>query len=256
MKSLSIKNTSYAYYKDHLVIKGVNASFNNNSIHTLLGLNGSGKTTLIKLLAGLITPKEGSVSLDGKDLKDISFLERSKYIAYVGQDLTTVGDHYVSDYLSFGMMNQLSWYQAPSQKHLETVAKIAKRFYIYELLNKKMNELSGGQRQIVMICRAFIQDTDIIILDEPTSALDFKNQSLVLKILKEIVEKENKTIILSTHNPNHALYLNSEVVLIHEGRIIDKGPAKELICVEKLKVVYGNAVDYSDNLAYKEVSII
>ena len=118
-----------------------------------------------------------------------------------------------------------------------------------------MDELSGGQKQVVMICRAFIQNTDIIILDEPTSALDFKNQSLVLRILKETVAKETKTIILSTHNPNHALYLDSEVLLIHNGKIITNGTAKELITVEKLKAIYGDTIVNSKDLTYNEVTL-
>ena len=86
-------------------------------------------------------------------------------------------------------------------------------------------------------------------------ALDFKNQSLVLKTLKEIVENDNKTIILSTHNPNHALYLQSEVVLIHEGVIVDVGPADKIITVDQLKAIYGNTIAYSDALEYKEVTL-
>jgi len=231
-------------------------NFEKNKIHTLLGLNGSGKTTLIKLLAGLFVPKKGSVFLDDVDLKDIDYLERSNYISYVRQGTSTGDDHFVKDYLSFGLMNKLSWYQSPKEEHIKNVEDTAKKFQIDGLLDKRMNELSGGQKQIVMICRAFIQNTDIIILDEPTSALDFKNQSLVLKLLKEIVEKDNKTILFSTHNPNHALFLNSHVTLIHEGRILDSGPAEELICIDKLRNVYGDSISYSMDLQYKEVSII
>jgi iron complex transport system ATP-binding protein len=255
MKSLSIKDLSYAYYKDTDVIKNMTASFESYRIHTLLGLNGSGKTTLIKLLAGLFSPKEGVVNLGEKNLKDIDYLTRSHHIAYVRQGTSTGDDHYVKDYLSFGMMNILSWYKSPSLEQMKIVENAAKKFNILNLMGKKMNELSGGQKQVVMICRAFIQNTDIIILDEPTSALDFKNQSLVLKILKEIVEKENKTIILSTHNPNHALFLESEVLLIHEGVIVDNGPANKLVTVEKLRFVYGDTVTYSASLNYNEVTI-
>jgi len=256
MKSLRIENLSYAYYKDDLVIKKMNATFESHKIHTLLGLNGSGKTTLIKLLAGLFIPHEGIVTLEDENLSDIDYLTRSKYISYVRQGTNTGDDHFVKDYLSFGMMNKLSWYQSPSEEHFNHVIATAKRFNITHLMDKKMNELSGGQKQIVMICRAFIQDTDIMILDEPTSALDFKNQSLVLKLLKDIVEKENKTIILSTHNPNHALFLDSKVLLIHEGEIVDSGLASDLISLEKLKSVYGETITYSNKLEYNEVSII
>jgi iron complex transport system ATP-binding protein len=256
MKSISVKDLSFAYYADELVIKNISVSFESEKIHTLVGLNGSGKTTLIKLLAGLFIPKNGQVFLEDVDIKNIDYMTRSKHIAYVRQGIDTGDDHHVKDYLSFGMMNKLSWYQSPSKEQLDLVVKTAERFQIKSLLNKKMNELSGGQKQIVMICRAIIQNTDIIILDEPTSALDFKNQSLILKTLKDIVEQEKKTIILSTHNPNHALYLKSEVVLIHEGSVVDFGPADQIVTIEKLRTVYGNTITYSNLLNYKEVSLL
>lgn len=256
MDSLSIKKVSFAYEKNKLVLNNINLSFEGNYIHTLLGLNGSGKTTLIKILAGLFTPIKGTVYLDERNLKDINFHERSKLIAYVSQDASTGDDHYVHDYLSFGAMNRLTWYQSPKDEILNRVLKIAEKFNILDLLKRRMDELSGGQKQIVMICRAVIQNTKIIILDEPTSALDFRNQSRVLKLLKEIVKEENKTIILSTHNPNHALYLESNVVLIDEGVIIDYGDSKRIVTKEKLKSVYGDNIDYSKNLRYHEISIL
>jgi len=255
MKSLSLQDVTFTYVKNKVVIKGISATFENHKIHTLVGLNGSGKTTLIKLLAGLFIPNTGNVFLGDSNMVDVDYLTRSKHIAYVRQGFTTGDDHFVKDYLSFGMMNRLAWYQTPSKDHLKNVFNTAATFGITDLLDQKMNQLSGGQKQIVMICRAFIQNTDVIILDEPTSALDFKNQSKILKLLKDIVIKENKTIILSTHNPNHALYLDSEVLLIHEGKLIESGPASKLINVDKLKYIYGDSITYSEKLAYREVTI-
>ena len=92
-----------------------------------------------------------------------------------------------------------------------------------------------------------------MLLDEPTSALDMKNQNLVLSILKEIA-KEGKTIILSSHNPNHALFLDANVILIHDGAVKEEGSAKELIKVEKLKPIYGDQVCVSNELGYEEIS--
>jgi iron complex transport system ATP-binding protein len=256
MKSVEAKNLTFSYCEDEIVIKDITLTFEKKIIHTLVGLNGSGKTTLIKLLAGLLRPNSGVVYLDDMDLNDIDFLTRSKYIAYVRQGIDTGDDHYVKDYLSFGMMNKLSWYQSPTKEHFEIVYETAEKFRILHLLNKKMNELSGGQKQIVMICRAVIQNTEIIILDEPTSALDFKNQSLILRTLKDIVEREEKTIIMSTHNPNHALFLKSKVVLIHEGKIVDSGLANTMIAVDKLRPIYGDSIVYSKSLEYHEVTIL
>ena len=116
-----------------------------------------------------------------------------------------------------------------------------------------MGQISGGERQIVSIASCLLQGTPIILLDEPTSALDLKNQNIVLSILREIT-KEGKTIILSSHNPNHALFLESNVVLMDKGTIIKQGLCKEIIKAEVLKEIYGENICYSENLNYKEIS--
>ena len=136
---------------------------------------------------------------------------------------------------------------------MEKVERVADRLHITHLLDKNLGEISGGELQIVLIACALIQDTEILLLDEPTSALDMKNQNLVLSMLKE-VSKEGKTIVLSTHNPNHALFLDANVILIKEGFIKEIGNAKELITVDKLKDTYGDSICYSSELIYKEVS--
>ena len=255
MISLSFDNLSFGYHKELMVLKDISSSFDSHKIYTLLGLNGSGKTTLIKCLAGLLKPTQGYVFLNGQDIETVSYMDRSKHISYVRQGVSTGDDHYVKDYLSFGLMNRLTWYKSPNAEHMEEVVKQANRFNISDLLDKKMDELSGGQKQIVMICRAVIQNTDIIILDEPTSALDVKNQGLILNLLKELAEQEEKTVIFSTHNPNHALFLNSQVILIDNGYIVHQGSAKEIINVDVLNRIYGDQIKYSDELEYREISI-
>ncbi len=136
---------------------------------------------------------------------------------------------------------------------MERVEITAECLHISHLLDKNLGEISGGELQIVLIACSLIQNTEILLLDEPTSALDMKNQNLVLSILKEVA-KEGKTIVLSSHNPNHALYLDSNVVLLHEGAVRDEGSAKELIKVEKLKPIYGEHVCVSSELGYEEIS--
>ena len=132
--------------------------------------------------------------------------------------------------------------------------KCAERFKITHLLDKKLGEISGGERQIVSICSAIIQDTDLVILDEPTSALDIKNQHTVLSIIKEIASECGKTFILSSHNPNHALFLDSNVILLQNGKISVIGNAKEIITKESLSEIYGDNLCYSKDLSYDEVS--
>ena len=250
-----ISNLSFKYDKKatKLVLDSINTEIKEGTINVLLGLNGCGKTTLIKLLAGLEKPTNGSIEYGDDNLQKIKIRDRAKIFSYVPQQANVTNDIPVRQYLSYGTTNTLAFYEHPGKEEMELVEKTAERLHISHLLDKNLGEISGGELQIVLIACSLVQSTPIMLLDEPTSALDMKNQNLVLSILKEIAA-EGKTIILSSHNPNHALFLDSNVILINEGKICREGTAKELIKVEILKPIYGDAVCVSKDLGYEEIS--
>lgn len=254
--SIKTSNLSFKYDKKAAkpVLNHLNLDIKEGTVNVLLGLNGCGKTTLIKLLAGLEKPTEGSVIYGDKDLKDIKIRDRAKIFAYVPQQANVTNDIPVRQYLSYGTTNTLTFYEHPGKEEMELVESIANRLNISHLLDKNLGEISGGELQIILIACALIQRTPVMLLDEPTSALDMKNQNLVLSLLKDISREENKTIVLSSHNPNHALFLDANVVLIHNGAVCDEGPAKELIKVDKLIHIYGDHVCVSKDLGYEEIS--
>lgn len=254
MKTIEAAGIKFGYKKDRLVLDGVNLSVESGSVNVLLGLNGSGKTTLIKLLAGLYEPQCGEILTEGRNLKNISVRERSKILSYVAQASNLTDDFTVKDFLLFGKVNRMNFYQSPKQSDIENVEAHAERFGITSFLPKKLGELSGGERQIISICAAVVQDTKIIILDEPTSALDIKNQHKVLSLLKEITLGGDKSIVLSSHNPNHALLLDSNVFLLKDGIITASGSAKDVITVENLRPIYGDKLCLSSEQPYSEIS--
>ena len=251
---INLRNVSFSYRKDSpLVIDDVSLNIKEGTVNILLGLNGSGKTTLIKLLSGMLKANKGIIEYDGKEINDISIHERSKIFAYVSQKGISANDFKVKDYLTYGFASSLKFYQSPTKEQLDKAESLGERFKITHLLEKDISQISGGERQIVSIIAALIQDTPIIILDEPTSALDLANQSLVLNVLKGIAG-EGKTIILSSHNPNHALYLDADVFLLKNGKLMKEGPSSSIINKETLSDIYGNNVCYSKDLEYEEIS--
>ena len=254
--NIKTSNLSFKYDKKAAkpVLNSINLEIKEGSVNVLLGLNGCGKTTLIKLLAGLEKPTEGIILYDEQDLQTIRIKERAKKFSYVPQQANVTNDVPVRQYLSYGTTNTLAFYEHPGKEEMKLVEDTAEKLHITHLLDKNLGEISGGELQIVLIACALIQRTPIMLLDEPTSALDMKNQNLVLSILKDIAREQNKTIVLSSHNPNHALFLDSNVVLIHDGVVREEGPAKELIKVEKLVPIYGDHVCVSKDLGYEEIS--
>ena len=257
MKMIDVKNLSFKYQrKGKLVLDKLNFSCEKGTVNVLIGLNGSGKTTLIKTIAGLLENYQGDVFIDGENLRGLSIKERAKKMAYVAQRSNAVDDFPVLDYLLFGTANKMNFYQSPKEEDKKRVLDCAKQFGIMHLIDKKLGEISGGERQIVSICAAIVQDTNLVILDEPTSALDIKNQHAVLSVIKKIAKDQGKTFILSSHNPNHSLYLNSNVFLLKSGTIVAQGRAEDIINIEALKTVYGEDICYSVELPYKEISFI
>ena len=257
MKMIDVKELSFQYQrKGKLVLDKLNFSCEKGTVNVLIGLNGSGKTTLIKTIAGLLENYQGEVFIDGENLKSLSIKERAKKMAYVSQRSNAVDDFPVLDYLLFGTVNKMNFYQSPKEEDKKKVLDCAKQFGIMHLIDKKLGEISGGERQIVSICAAIVQDTNLVILDEPTSALDIKNQHAVLSIIKKIAKEQGKTFILSSHNPNHSLYLDSNVFLLKSGTIVAQARAEDIINIEALKTVYVDDICYSVELPYKEISFI
>lgn len=254
--NIKTSNLSFKYDKKAAkpVLNSINLEIKEGTVNVLLGLNGCGKTTLIKLLAGLEKPTEGTIYYDDQDLQTIRIKERAKKFSYVPQQANVTSDVPVRQYLSYGTTNTLAFYEHPGKEEMKLVEDTAEKLHITHLFDKNLGEISGGELQTVLIACSLIQNTPIMLLDEPTSALDMKNQNLVLSILKDIAKEQNKTIVLSSHNPNHALFLAANVVLINDGVVCDEGPAKDLIKVDKLVPIYGDHVCVSKDLGYEEIS--
>ncbi|WP_033159794.1 ABC transporter ATP-binding protein [Mycoplasmoides alvi] len=250
--SFKVENLFFKYSKrGNYILNDLSFSIKKGTINIILGLNGSGKTTLIKTLAGINNDYEGLIFYDNLDFKKTRIHVKSKLISYVSQNLDLAHDVLVKDYLTYGITNLIKFYNVPSKKQIESIYDKAQKWKINHLMTKKLGELSGGQRRLVNICVALLQNAETIILDEPTASLDLNKENEILLILKNINKHEKKTIIFSTHNPNHATLLKSNVILISKGKIVDIGDAKSIINIEKLSNIYGDTLCFKESLQYK-----
>ena len=242
MKSiLEVKNLSFGYEKNSKVLDGVNLCIEEGSITAILGKNGCGKSTLLDCVIGYNDYDEGQVIIDKEDIKGLSPKELSKKVAYISQNTTINLDYTVLEFILFGRTCHLAFGSAPKEKDYKIAKENAEKLGITHLLSKDINKISCGERQLAFIARALAQESKIIVMDEPTASLDYGNQLRLFEIIMDLKEK-GKTIVFTTHNPEHVKLLNCDVAIINDGRIIQKGNANEIITKELLVEIYGEIV--------------
>jgi iron complex transport system ATP-binding protein len=214
---LSLKNISIALGKRLLFDAG--SLYLANGLIALVGRNGAGKSTLFQALLQSTPLATGVVELNGKNLSLISKSELARTIAVVFTKPEVYGDHKVQDILILGRVPHQGFFGKTSTSDVEIVYKIASKLGITAFLERRFSTLSDGEKQLIMIGRAFVQDTPIILLDEPAAFLDVVNRIELIKILKELAKSENKLIIFSTHHIDQIESNCDAVLLIHDGKL-------------------------------------
>lgn len=240
--AIEIDNACFGYDKNKTVLDSVCFKVWQGAVVAVLGKNGCGKSTLLDCIIGYNDLKKGCIKVYDQNIKTLSDKQLSQNIAYISQNTDINMDYSVFDFILFGRSCWLKFGMSPSQTDYEIVCTNAERCGILHLLSKNVNELSGGERQLVFIARALSQESPIIIMDEPTASLDFGNQLRLYKMIAEL-QLQGKTIVFTTHNPSHVLSLNCQVAIMQAGMITLTGTAKDVITQTTLKEIYGSIID-------------
>ena len=249
--SITIQNVSFAYDVD-LILKNITIKLKPNRICFIMGNNGSGKTTLLKNITNFLIPQSGNIRINDLDITKTDKNTLSKYISYVPQAIHLNTDFSVFDYLSLGRTPYQKIVDSLDDEDFKIIDYYSSSLGIDELYSSTFNKLSGGQKQLVAIARSLIQDTPILVLDEPMSALDIGKQAELLKFLYELAEN-GKTIVMTTHNPNHALTIDSDSCFIQNGEVIAFGNSKDVLNDKLLNKVYGPNIALDPGIKYPSI---
>lgn len=233
-----IKDLVFSYNKQKTILNNINLEINQGELLCVLGKNGSGKSTLFKCLLGLLKTDSGEILLDNKNLKDIKEKDIAKLVGYVSQNNDSTFGFTVYEYVLMGLASNIGMFSHPGKDEELAVDKILNEMNLYQFKDRKFNELSGGERQQVAIARAIVSQPKIILFDEPTAHLDYSNQIKILRMIKDLSNK-GYAIVITTHDPNHAIMLNGKVALLNNDGQIIKGSVEELITENMLKDIYG-----------------
>ena len=234
---IKIDNLSVAYDKTlPLVIKDLSFSLEKGCILNILGQNAVGKTTLIKTLMRELHNYNGSIKVKDIEIGNYSIKDYSKIIGVVSTSFNTFQNLLVADYLITGFVNQMTPFNNPNSKYAEQAYDVLKSFGKEELFNKQIDQLSSGEKQIVMIARVLLQNPEIIIVDEPTANLDVKNQIAILNQIKNLSER-GYTVLVTTHNAGHAYSLGGKTLIMGKGKYVF-GETEDVITEQNLSEYY------------------
>ena len=232
---MEVKNLSFHYKGAQEVLKDVSFKMEPGQFLAILGNNGVGKSTLLKCFNHILRPDSGQVLLNGKDLLHISSREVAKQVAFVSQSVPNT-QMTVHDVVMLGRRPYMQW-GFTEQDHA-IVHDAMDRLGVEQMRGRFLSQLSGGEKQKVMLARALAQQPKVLLLDEPTSALDIQNQYQVLSIVREICHKDNMIAVVVIHDLNLALRFCDRFLLMKDGRVYRHGD-RSILDSTALKEVYG-----------------
>lgn len=238
MEIINIKKLNYSYGKKE-VLKELSLDIDKNKLTGIIGPNGCGKSTLAKNIIKYINGKFESFKIMDTDIRELTHKKIAQLISYIPQKSIIIPNISVFDYVLLGRFPLLknSW-DNYSEQDYEIVEKNINLLNIRELKDRNIETLSGGELQKALLARALTQEAKILLLDEPTSALDLNNAVEFMKILKNISIKKNISVIIIIHDLNLASLFCDSLIILKDGRFIEKGSPKEVINEANIKSVY------------------
>lgn len=245
---LEVRGVVCGYGKKRIV-ENISLSVQPGEILCLLGPNGVGKTTFFKSILGFLKLLDGEILLDGENMSTMPKRRLAKVVGYVPQAHTPPFPFSVLDVVLMGRTAHLGLFASPSKIDMEVAKEALEMLGIYFLKDRVYTEISGGERQMVLIARSLTQEPKVLIMDEPTSNLDFGNQIRVLERIKRLSEK-GLAVIMTSHFPNHVFLCSSKVALMQHG-VFSVGNVEEIVTEENLKSAYGINVKITSTMDEK-----
>jgi iron complex transport system ATP-binding protein len=239
--SVEVKNAAFAYREGKNIFTGINLQALENDILCILGPNGCGKTTLLKCMSGILKLNSGAILLNGLSLNSLKRHQIASIMGYIPQEHSSGFAYSVLDIVLMGRAPHLSIFSTPSEKDYFIAEEAIEMVGGSHLKDKKYTEISGGERQLILIARTLAQQPKMLLLDEPTSHLDFRNQTLILKLVKKLA-KGGLGVIMTSHFPDHALAYSGQIALMHNGNFVAQGNPGEVVNEANLEKIYGIGV--------------
>lgn len=233
---VNARDIVFAYQRDP-VLHGVSLRMEPSEILGIIGPNGSGKTTMLKCINRILTPRSGTVLIEGRDIAGMPRLEIARQIGYVPQNSErNNGSPTVFEVVLMGRRPHALW--NTGKKDEEKTWEVLVSLHLERFASQRFDELSGGERQKVLIARALAQEAGVLLLDEPTNNLDIKHQMDVMNLLRGLADRKGISVCTVVHDLDLAMKYCQRTILMHRGRVFAAGPTPEVITAGNVKSVY------------------
>ena len=235
---IKAEHVAFSYVPEHPVLKDINFEVHAGEVLMILGANGCGKSTLMRTLIGELKQFSGTIEIKGKSQSEYSNLEMARNVAMVFQDHNAPFPFSVIDVVKMARAPYLPIFGRPTKRDVRIAEEALEAVGMAHVAGEPYTNLSGGQRQMVLIARALAQQTDLILMDEPTSSLDYRNSAIVINAARRLAVDQNKAVIMITHAPDQAFYYTSKAALMKDGKFFAYGPSEQVLTSESLSEVY------------------
>jgi iron complex transport system ATP-binding protein len=236
-KTLEITDLSFSYGV-RPILDGVSFSAYSGDLIALLGPNGVGKSTLMRCILGFLKNYQGSILVDGNDVRALTSRALARLVAYIPQSSAQVFDYTALELVLMGKASQMQFFETPGKKEEEEARAVLSELGIDHLRHRGCGQISGGEYQLVLLARALLQKARILLMDEPTANLDYGNQYRVMERIARLSQRDF-TVMLSTHDPNQALLHANRALIVQKGRIFADGRPDDVMTENTLSGMFG-----------------
>ena len=226
-------------YGPQAALRGLDLEITPGRFYGLVGPNGCGKTTLLDVMTGLLRPSAGSLSFRGRPLTSWRAAELARALSLTPQEPGLGFPYTVRETVLMGRHAFIPRFSAPAARDEQLVDAAMARLDLAALAHQPVTELSGGEKQRVILARALAQDAPVMLLDEPTNNLDVRHALAALGELERLVRHEGRTVVAVLHDLNLAAAFCDHLILMDQGRVAAQGPTPEALCAANLEAVFG-----------------
>lgn len=239
--NLKVEHLNF-YFGKRQILKDINFETKGGEFLSILGPNGVGKTTLFRCILNLLRPSAGKITVDCRDIVQMTAQEMAQHIAYIPQFHNPAFNYSVLDMVLMGTASQLRTLETPGKAQIEIAKNALARMKIEHLAEQPYGFCSGGEKQLCLIARAIAQQAKILIMDEPSASLDFGNRIRVMQTVRSLVA-DGYAVIQTTHDPEQAFMYSDQILAIHDGHVLAYGTPQAVMKDVIMSKLYGIDVE-------------